>query len=213
MNTYVKYCPNVFLAKCKEKHEKWEVILVQTKNWKENESIVHNLVIEKEWFYYYSIVRADWMNAQEHARRKAERLSQASINANNKADQYWKASDEGKDFLSLAEPIKIWHHSEKRHRALIERNHNRANKAVEQMNKAEDYQSRIAYWESKTNDINLSMPESIEYYKYKLDKYTAFHTWLKNGTINKEHWYSIVYAKKDQNEAKKNYELAIKLRA
>ena len=43
MNTYVKFCPNVFLAKCDEKHEKGEVIEVTTKYGKENESIVFNL--------------------------------------------------------------------------------------------------------------------------------------------------------------------------
>lgn len=31
MNTYHKFCPNVFLAKCDEKHEKGEVIEVTTK--------------------------------------------------------------------------------------------------------------------------------------------------------------------------------------
>lgn len=32
MNTYHKFCPNVFLAKCDEKHEKGEVIEVTIKN-------------------------------------------------------------------------------------------------------------------------------------------------------------------------------------
>lgn len=42
MNTYSKYVPNVFLAKCSEKHEKGEVIEVTTKYGKENECIVFN---------------------------------------------------------------------------------------------------------------------------------------------------------------------------
>lgn len=52
MNTYHKFCPNVFLAKCDEKHEKGEVIEVTTKYGKENESIVFNLIFEKDGFYY-----------------------------------------------------------------------------------------------------------------------------------------------------------------
>ena len=32
MNTYSKYVPNVFLAKCSEKHEKGEVIEVTLKS-------------------------------------------------------------------------------------------------------------------------------------------------------------------------------------
>lgn len=64
MNTYSKYVPNVFLAKCSEKHEKGEVIEVTTKYGKENECIVFNLIYEREGFYYYSIVRADGFNVQ-----------------------------------------------------------------------------------------------------------------------------------------------------
>ena len=37
MNTYMKYCPNVFVAKCEEKHQKGEVIIITTKYGKENE--------------------------------------------------------------------------------------------------------------------------------------------------------------------------------
>ena len=48
MNTYVKFCPNVFIAKCSEPHEKGEVINVTTKHGKENESIVFNLIFEKD---------------------------------------------------------------------------------------------------------------------------------------------------------------------
>ncbi len=73
MNTYHKFVPNVFLAKCEEKHEKGDEILVTTKYGKENECIVFNLIFERDGFYYYSIVRADGFNVQEWARRKAER--------------------------------------------------------------------------------------------------------------------------------------------
>lgn len=40
MNTYRKYCPNVFVAQCTEKHEKGDTIMVETKYGKENECIV-----------------------------------------------------------------------------------------------------------------------------------------------------------------------------
>ena len=48
MNTYYKFAPNVFLAKCDAKHEKGETIEVTTKYGKENESIVFNLIFEKD---------------------------------------------------------------------------------------------------------------------------------------------------------------------
>jgi hypothetical protein len=211
MNTYIKYCPNVFLAKCSEKQEKNSTILVQTKYGKENECIVFNLILEKDGFYYYSIVRADGFNQQEWAKRKADKLQNASLNAEKKSNQYWQASKEGADFLVLAEPIKIGHHSEKRHRALIERNHNRMNKCVEYSDKAEQYASRVSYWEDKANTINLSMPESLEYYEFKLEQAKAKHEGLKSGKIQREHSFSLTYAKKDVNEALKNLELAKKL--
>lgn len=52
MNTYHKYAPNVFIAKCSEKYEKGDVINVTTKYGKENESIVFNLVGVRDGFYY-----------------------------------------------------------------------------------------------------------------------------------------------------------------
>lgn len=211
MNTYSKFCPNVFLAKCTEKHEKGSVIPVANKYGKENDSIIFNLIYEKDGFYYYSIVRADGFNAQEHAKRKAEKLINAGENAEKKSAQYWEASKEGKDFLALCEPIKVGHHSEKRHRALLERNWNRMGKAVEFSDKAKEYESRAQYWEDRKNIINLSMPESLEYYEFELEKAKANHEGLKNGTIERSHSFSLTYAKKEVNELLNKLKLAIKL--
>ena len=71
MNTYSKFVPNVFLAKCTEKHEKGEIIQIETKYGKEHDCIVFNLITEKDSFYYYSIVRADGFNQQEWAKKKS----------------------------------------------------------------------------------------------------------------------------------------------
>ena len=105
MNTYSKFVPNVFLAKCTEKHEKGKTIQIETKYGKENDCIVFNLIAEKDGFYYYSSVRADGFNQQEWAKKKAERLQNAALNAEKKSDSYWKASNEGADFLALGELI------------------------------------------------------------------------------------------------------------
>ena len=136
MNTYHKFCPNVFLAKCDEKHEKGEVIEVTTKYGKENESIVFNLIFEKDGFYYYSIVRADGFNVHERVAK---------------------------------------------------------------------------YWEKRAETINLSMPESIDFYEHKLEQAKEFHEGVKSGKYPREHAYTLTYAKKAVNEAQKNYELALKL--
>ena len=92
MNTYSKYVPNVFLAKCSEKHEKGEVIEVTTKYGKENECIVFNLIYEREGFYYYSIVRADGFNVQEWAKQRAERRHGWAQSAGQKSNEYFNRS-------------------------------------------------------------------------------------------------------------------------
>lgn len=211
MNTYAKYCPNVFVAKCTEQHEKGSTIMVTTKYGKENESIVFNLVAQKDGYYYYSIVRSDGFNVQEHAARKADRLQNAQANAEKKSNQYYEASQEGKDFLSLGEPIKIGHHSEKRHRALIDRNWNRMGKCVEFSDKAKEYQNRSEYWESKTATINLSMPECLDYYEFKIEQAKEKHEGLKNGSIERAHSFSLTYSKKELNELEKKLVIAKKL--
>ena len=210
-NTYSKYCPNVFLAKCKENYKKGDVINVVTRYGKENESIVFNLVYAKDGYNYYSIVRADGYNHQERAKAKAERIRGWEMSAKSKSNSFYEASKEGQSFLSLGEPIKVGHHSEKRHRALLSRNWDRMGKSVEYSRKAEVYASKAEYWERKKNDINLSMPESIEYYDYLLESAKAEHEGLKNGTIERRHSYSLTYAKKRVNEATKKLNIAKKL--
>jgi hypothetical protein len=211
MNTYAKYTANVFCAKCTEEHEKGSIIQVETKYGKENDSIVFNLLLKKDGFFYYSIVRADGYNIQERAKAKAERLLGWSASASKKSDAYHEASNEGRDFLSLAEPVKVGHHSEKKHRALIDRNWNRMGKSVEFSDKAGEYESRADYWASKVNDINLSMPESLEYYEFKLEEAKEKHEGLKSGKYERRHSYSLTYAKKAVNDAAKNLETAKKL--
>ena len=162
-------------------------------------------------FYYYSIIRADGFNVQEWAKRRAERLEGASANAEKKSNEYYEAANEGKDFLSLGEPIKVGHHSERRHRALIERNWNRMGKSVEFTEKAKEYESRAEYWKDKANTINLSMPESLEYFEFKLEEARATHEGLKNGIIERSHSFSLTYAKKEVNELEKKVVMAKKL--
>lgn len=210
MNTYQKFCPNVFVARCEEQYQKGEEIIVETKYGGEHRCIVFNQVGKKEadGVFFYSVVRADGFNVQEWAKRRADRLNGASGNASKKSDAYWEAANEGRDFLALAEPIKIGHHSEKRHRALIDRNHNRISKAVGLMDDAKKYAERAQYWESRASIINLSMPESLEYFEFELEKAEKRHAAYKSGAIKQEHSYSLTYAKKEVNEIRKKLEIA-----
>lgn len=212
MNTYFKYAPNVFLAKCKDQHTKGDTIVVTTKHGKEHEVIVFNLIGKhRDGDYVYSIVRADGYNAQERAKAKAERLARWAESAKEKGEKYYQASKEGADFLALGEPIKVGHHSEKRHRALIERNQTRFSKFVEQNDKAEAHLQKAEYWASRADDINLSMPESLEFYAHEVERLAEIHKGMKDGSIPRDHSMSLQYASKNLKEARQKHELAQKL--
>ena len=73
---------------------------------------------------------------------------------------------------------------------------------------ADGYAERASYWEGRVNDINLSMPESLEYFEFELEKAEKKHADLKGGVVKQSHSYSLTYAKKAVNEASKKLEIA-----
>ena len=150
MNKFKKYCPNVWVAECEEEYERGEIIQLETKYGKEVDCEVYNLVAKSGDKYYYSIVR---LEEKTYAERKVDRYNNSAKNHISKSKNYCNASQEGKEFLSLAEPIKIGHHSEKRHRALIERNFNRMGKSVEFAEKSKEALRKAKYWENKAGEI------------------------------------------------------------
>lgn len=211
MNTYSKYCANVFLAKSEKQYEKGETIIVETKYGKENECVVHNLIYQKDGYFYYSITRLDGFNNKERAKRKIEQLKSWANNAEKRGEDWREKSNEGEEFLSLGEPIKVGHHSEKRHRALIHRNWKRMENAMEEFKKADGYRERTAYWESLSKEINLSMPESVEYFKHQLTEAKEYHQFLKDNPGERPHDMALAYAAKKVKDLKAKYEIAIKL--
>lgn len=209
--TYVKYVPNVFLAKCDQTCQKGDVIILTTKYGKENECVVHNLVFQKDNFYYYSITRADGFNAQERAKNKADKYSDWANSSDAKSHAYYEKSNQHSDFLSLGEPIKVGHHSEKRHRRIIEQANDNMRKSVELLDKSDQHKGKAEYWASRANDINLSMPESVEFFEYELEKAKEHHEGLLSGKYKREHSFSLTYAKKNVNEISKKLDIAKKL--
>ena len=84
-------------------------------------------------------------------------------------------------------------------------------KSVEFSEKAESHESKAEYLAKKADTINLSMPESIEFYEYKLEEAKMTHEFYKQNQDKREHSFSLTYAKKAVNEAEKNLEIAKKL--
>ncbi len=211
MNTYYKFAANVFLAKCEQEYQKNDIIQVTTQKGKDNDCIVFNLIGQKNGFYYYSVVRADGFNAQEWAKRKADKCKEWAMSAKEKSDHYYRVSLKDRDFFALMEPIKIGHHSENKHRRAIEQAYNNTGKSIYFEEKAKKHLDSVNYWEDRANVVNLSMPESIEFYDFKLYQAIEHHKDLLNNPNKREHAYSLTYAKKAINEAQKNYDIALKL--
>lgn len=205
MNRFKKYCPNVWVAECDEEYEKGDIIDLETKYGKEVPCEVFNLVAKNSEKFFYSVVRIE---EKSYTQRKAEKYIASASRQKAKSNDYYKASQEGSEFLSLGQPILVGHHSEKGHRALLERNWNRMGNSVECLEKSKEAERKAAYWENKSTEITLAMPESIEYFTYKLEKAVAYHRGLKEGTIEREHSYSLTYASKEVKELKKKVEVA-----
>lgn len=211
MNTYAKYCPNVFVAKCDEKHEKGETIIVTTKHGKENECIVWNFLGERNGSFLYSITRADGFDSRERARLKAERYEEWSNAAMRRSNAACEQSDAAVAGIPFGQPILVGHHSEKAHRRALEKAHAAMDRCVAESNKAEAHAAKAEYWERMADKIDLSMPESIEYFRYLVEKRREYHEGLKSGKYPREHAYSMTYAKKHLNEAEANLKKAIML--
>lgn len=204
MNKFKKWCPNVWVAESDDEYEKGDIIEIETKYGKLVECEVYNLIKQEGDKYYYSIVRLD----EPYAKRRAERYSDGAAAHHEKSNRYFEASLEGQEFFALGEPIKVGHHSEKRHRALIERNWSRMEKSVEATKKAEYAEAKAEYWERKAKEITLAMPESLDYFSEKLMEATKYHQGLKDGSIERTHSYSLTYAKKAVNDYAKKVEIA-----
>jgi hypothetical protein len=209
MQYFKSSIPNVFFIKSTEPLERGQVVDVQTASGNFHECQIYNLMAkDKNGAYYYSYERLDG----NYAAQKAEKLYQAADNAGARGDAYVEAANEGKDFLSLGEPIKVGHHSEKKHRALIERNYERMRRANEEYKKIDTLEARAAYWERKAAEINLSKPESVEYYKHKLEEAKAKHAAIKaTPKHEREHSYSLTYANNAVKDFAQKVELAEKL--
>lgn len=208
MATFKKYCPNVWVAECDEKHNKGEIITLETQYGKEVYCEIYNLVSEKNNKFYYSIVRLEELS---YAERKADKYRNSQALHEAKSHEWHEKSQEGAEVLRLAEPIKIGHHSEHRHRALIERNWNRIGNAVKEEKIADERARKAEYWEAKAEEINLSMPESLEYFSKQLEKAKTRQQGLKDGTIKREHSYSLTYATKAVKDLTAKLEIAQKL--
>ena len=169
-NTFKKYTSGVYCMKSDNADFKHgDETTIATRRGKEVDVIVWKKLKQNDEFSFYSFVRQDGFCRTEWTRRKMERAENAATRQEKISNDEYEKAQEGKDFLVLGEPIKIGHHSEKRHRALIDRNWKRMGKSVAASEKAKEYDRKASELEYRLNkEINIDTPESIDLLKERI---------------------------------------------
>jgi len=205
--TYSKYCPCVWLAKTTATKTKGDTIEVANKYGKTTIHIVHNLIYSKAGYNYYSTERT----GETYAERRAKRYETAAEKTEQTAEQYYTKSNKDRDFLVLGEPIKVGHHSERKHRKAFEDAHRNMRKYIENLDKAREQERKSEYWTMKAEEINLSSPESVDFFTAKLEKAIELQQEYKTGKRAQEHIFSLTYATKAVKDLREKLEIAKKL--
>lgn len=109
---------------------------------------------------------------QEARRQRYENLADKAA---AESDRRFKMSGEG--LPPMGEPIKVGHHSEKRHRAAIARSHANMDKFVEEGQKAAHYERKAA--SVGKGGISSDDPEAVEKLKTKLESLQASQEMMK----------------------------------
>lgn len=212
MNTYAKYCPNVFVAACDEQHSRGDIIEMTTARGKTHDCEVWNFLGQKsDGKYLYSITRTDGTNHQTRAAARAQKYDEWSAAAQQRSNDAFQRSENAVANIPFGQPILVGHHSESAHRNAIKRSQAAMFKCVEESDKAKSHEHKSEYWERKAEVVDLSMPESIEYFEAELAKAEEYHAGVKSGKYPRLHAYTLTYAKKAVNELRDKVATARKL--
>ena len=171
---FKKYTAGVYCLASETRHERGDEVCVPTRRGKEVEVTIWKHLFSKNGVHYYSYTRNDGINSSERLQTKAEKHRERAEKASTRSDQFQEKANEHKDFLSLAEPIKVGHHSEKRHRRIIEQAQNNASKCIAEMKKASELLDRAEGAEAASEKIFIDTPDCLPRLREKLNKLVAF---------------------------------------
>lgn len=110
--------------------------------------------------------RADY---EERKQRRIERYKIVSKKAKEESEARSNSTANRILMMTLGQPILTGHHSEKRHRKLIERANNDTKKSIELSKKSHDYEERARHVENSKVIYNDD-PNAIQKLKYKLGR-------------------------------------------
>ncbi|MBZ5709663.1 DUF3560 domain-containing protein [Nannocystis pusilla] len=114
-------------------------------------------------------VRPAWTGRADYAERRQARVSGLEAAARGRAAQADRLTRESSEGLpDNGQPILVGHHSEGRHRRMIERSHTKMRKSIELADEAENLQRR-ANAAAKNRAISSDDPDAIEKIRAKID--------------------------------------------
>lgn len=96
------------------------------------------------------------INEEFIVNQKRKRAENKANKWNNKADKHYtnwensKLSSWEREFLSLMEPVKLWHHSAGRHTRLLEKADRDLDRRMNEYKEWRMAESKAKYWENKT---------------------------------------------------------------
>lgn len=123
------------------------------------------------------------MNTRERRQRKAERLRDWADRAETRANDHFRQSSMSEESTGIpfGQPILVGHHSEARHRKVIERAEAHGFKGVEESRKAERHEARADGIERQLdNTIFSDDDDAIERLEAKIAKLEAHREELKS---------------------------------
>ena len=141
--------PMLFLAKCSENTKKEKLLKLQP-NMAKRMNVLYSIssMNVKAFIITPSSELTDLMCRNGPSKEPSAAMVGPSL-PDKKVTNISTARTKDKDFLSLGEPIKVGHHSEKRHRKAIDDAWNNMGKSVEFSDKAAEHERIAKYWERK----------------------------------------------------------------
>lgn len=164
-NTFRKYTSGVYVMHSDEHgFQHGDQAVIETRHGNEVEVTVwKHIKTVKDGGAIYSVIRNDGKTRKEWLRRKVERQENAAARQNRLSNEYYHKSQKDRDFLSLGEPVKVGHHSEKKHRKIIDDAWNNIGRSCMAQKKQERHEDKAAELEARLNkEINIDTPESVE---------------------------------------------------
>jgi hypothetical protein len=204
--------PKVFVLETEKEFKKNNVVEYTTKYDKIIELIIYKLVKSVNGINYYSYIRADGKNRKTILEAKIEKRKDWADSNEKKSDEYYQASKEGSNVIPFGQPIIVGHHSEKKHRALISRNHKRMDNCVKYSQKAEDHILKAKNLEHKLKrELPIDTPDCLKELREQLNDAKEVHKLYKENKESREHAFSLTYANKKVKDLTKRLEIATDL--